>query len=442
MTGMVHLKAAGWILVPGPWLPAPRSSLNMSGRYHKAARDGYLGPLKEATRKDLNNADEDGMTPTLWAAYHGHLEALQLICSRGGDPDICDIWGNTPLHHASTNGHLHIITFLVNFGANIWALDNHSHSPMDAAASKGRMECVRFLDAVASRQTAANPRQVARLKEKARKDCERQVRESERRQRKHQSRMNKRYGRDTEARGGGTPGSGGGGDSGSHQAPAAGSQREGTLTSLLKGSLQKKLWKKEGSQRVLEGQPGKDVIFVSQASGRANVLEVFPEPSAASPDLMPAEVEGQRDQESLFNRPGLGNMLFRRNFILGLSEELEDVGSQVHAELLDPREGGEEADTLSEEEWEELPWQEQELGLDDEEPETTPLEVFLAAQNMSEFLPFLTREQIDLDSLMLCSDADLKSIHLPLGPRKKIISAVERRKLILESACELVDTVL
>lgn len=51
-------------------------------RYHKAATDGYLDLLKEATRKDLNTADEDGMTPTSLAAFHGHIDALQLICSR------------------------------------------------------------------------------------------------------------------------------------------------------------------------------------------------------------------------------------------------------------------------------------------------------------------------------------------------------------------------
>lgn len=55
----------------------------MNDRYHRAARDGYLDLLKEATRKDLNAPDEDGMTPTLWAAYHGNLEALRLISSRG-----------------------------------------------------------------------------------------------------------------------------------------------------------------------------------------------------------------------------------------------------------------------------------------------------------------------------------------------------------------------
>lgn len=51
-------------------------------RYHKAAIDGYMDLLKEATRKDLNTPDEDGMTPTLLAAFHGHIDALQLICSR------------------------------------------------------------------------------------------------------------------------------------------------------------------------------------------------------------------------------------------------------------------------------------------------------------------------------------------------------------------------
>lgn len=55
----------------------------MNDQYHRAARDGYLDLLKEATKKDLNSPDEDGMTPTLWAAYHGNLDALRLIVSRG-----------------------------------------------------------------------------------------------------------------------------------------------------------------------------------------------------------------------------------------------------------------------------------------------------------------------------------------------------------------------
>ena len=35
------------------------------GRFHRAAQDGYLDILREATKKDTNTKDEDGMTPTL-----------------------------------------------------------------------------------------------------------------------------------------------------------------------------------------------------------------------------------------------------------------------------------------------------------------------------------------------------------------------------------------
>ncbi|XP_078414946.1 ankyrin repeat and SAM domain-containing protein 4B [Cetorhinus maximus] len=432
----------------------------MSDRYHKAARDGYLGPLKEATRRDLNNPDEDGMTPTLWAAYHGHLEALQLICSRGGDPDICDIWGNTPLHHASTNGHLHIVTFLVNFGANIWALDNDFHSAMDAAANKDRMECVRFLDTAATKQTIMNPKQIARLKEKAIKDSEKQIKVCERRKKKHQNRMNKKYSQEMEGqRNGAAPVQSGTVSSVSDLFKAGGSQRIGGISSIMKGSLQKRLKKKDNSKSIMEQQLGKDVIFVSQegSSGiRANVLDVFnerDEENAASLDLKCSEHDNNFGHESLFNRPGLGNMLFRRNFVLGLNveeemfsnNEVEDVGSKLRNEVLNPKENFTDPETFhgfNEEQEDDLPWNEDDIGLDDDEPETTPLETFLASQNMTEFIPILAREQIDLDSLMLCTDGDLKGIHLPLGPRKKIISAVERRKLIFETPNKLVDTVL
>ena len=57
--------------------------LNKLNLYFRAARDGYLDLLKEATKKDCNSPDEDGLTPTSWAAYEGNLEALRLIVLRG-----------------------------------------------------------------------------------------------------------------------------------------------------------------------------------------------------------------------------------------------------------------------------------------------------------------------------------------------------------------------
>lgn len=58
-------------------------NLTMATKFHAAAKEGHLDPLREATKRDCNRADETGMTPTLWAATNGHIDALRLIVSRG-----------------------------------------------------------------------------------------------------------------------------------------------------------------------------------------------------------------------------------------------------------------------------------------------------------------------------------------------------------------------
>lgn len=49
----------------------------------RAAKENILEILKEATRKDCNARDDGGMTPTLWAAFEGHIEALRLLVAKG-----------------------------------------------------------------------------------------------------------------------------------------------------------------------------------------------------------------------------------------------------------------------------------------------------------------------------------------------------------------------
>ena len=117
----------------------------MADRYHRAARDGYLEVLKETTKKDCNSRDEDGMTPTLWAAFEGNLDALRLLVGRGGDPDKCDYYGNTALHLAAAKGHLNCVTFLVNVGVNLYSLDIDHHTPQELAAMNDCTEILRYL---------------------------------------------------------------------------------------------------------------------------------------------------------------------------------------------------------------------------------------------------------------------------------------------------------
>ena len=74
------------------------------------------------------------MTPTLWAAFEGKLEALSLLVGRGGDPNKCDHYGNAALHLASARGHFDCVDFLVKFGVNIFSLDIDMHTSKELAA--------------------------------------------------------------------------------------------------------------------------------------------------------------------------------------------------------------------------------------------------------------------------------------------------------------------
>uniref|UniRef100_A0A8C5R4R7 USH1 protein network component sans n=1 Tax=Leptobrachium leishanense TaxID=445787 RepID=A0A8C5R4R7_9ANUR len=464
----------------------------MDGRYHRAARDGFLDLLKEATRRDLNSPDEDGMTPTLWAAYHGHLGALRVIVSRGGDPDKCDIWGNTPLHLAAANGHLNCLSFLVSFGANIWCLDNDYHTPLDMAATKGHMECVRYLDSIAAKQTSLNPKVVGKLKERAFREAERRIRDCAKLQRKHHERMERRYRKEMSDHSD-TMSFSSFSSSVSQRFPSATlfstmpySHAAGTTKGKTK--MQKKLEKRKQmdgtfkiyedgrkSVRSLSGvQLGNDVMFVKQGTfasprdrGRQHLRDMFfhEEDSLSRAvsdpglhgDSTHSEVSTDSGHDSLFTRPGLGTMVFRRNYLSsGLFGVGRDVGNGLHgmeseeiklqsrlkrSPSLDDSIGS--AGSLEGRHERELPWDEEELGLDDdEEPDTSPLETFLASLQMSEFTSLLQDEKIDLSALMLCSDHDLKSIRIPLGPRKKILDGIQRRRHTLDRDSAMGDTEL
>ncbi|CAK6445069.1 unnamed protein product [Pipistrellus nathusii] len=413
----------------------------MSSRYHQAASDSCLELLKEATRRDLNFSDEDGMTPTLLAAYHGNLEALEVICSRGGDPDRCDIWGNTPLHYAASNGHAHCVSFLINFGANIFALDNDFQSPLDAAAGRERSECVALLDTAATAQGISNPRKVARLKEQAQKNARRQVRECERRQQKHQSKMARAPTRE-EA---GTLSSSRGMLAGSSLSGAAAASVLGSLSKGIKGTFKMQFRKNKGT--APSGLGGRD--------GQRNVMEVFGEEeegavSGEAGEKLPAE-DSCAQHESILSRPGLGNLVFKRNRLASpedMSDDRRELGFNVVSELFRQQGAAQAEDAAADEEgdgdsWEgALPWEEEAVEWEEDVVDATPLEVFLQSHHLEQFLPFFMREQMDLEALLLCSDEDLQSIQMQLGPRKKVLNAINTRKQVLQQPGPLVDTSL
>ncbi|KAF1626045.1 Ankyrin repeat and SAM domain-containing protein 4B, partial [Eudyptes chrysocome] len=412
----------------------------MSSRYHKAAADGNLDLLKEATRKDLNTSDEAGMTPTLLAAYHGYLEALEVVCRRGGDPDKCDIWGNTPLHHAACNGHIHCVSFLINFGANIFALDNDLRTPLEVAASRDRNECVRILDKAATEQNMLNPKKVSKLKAQAQRNVEKQIKECEKRQEKHQHEMNRNYIKEKV----GTVNSSRGTHSRVKLPGLFASNTTSPFSKNLKDTLKLKAKKTAGSTRSQETQSSDQ----ENGTGRRTVMHLFDEKEEDEllNDLGEKNFFDNDSQLSIFKRPGLGKIVFGRNLAADVnpgivSSEKEGISFKMSSELFQ-YENAENGREDGAENGADIPWHEEEVIWDDEEAENTPLEVFLASQMLDEFLPVFMREKIDLDALMLCSDEDLQSIQMELGPRKKVLNAMNKRKQALKNPGKTVDTCL
>ncbi|CAJ0958683.1 unnamed protein product [Ranitomeya imitator] len=331
---------------------------------------------------------------------------------------------------------------------------------------------------------------VSKLKDRAFREAEKRIRDCAKLQRRHHERMERRYRKEISDHSD-TMSFSSFSSSVSQRLPSATllatmpySHAAGTTKGKTK--MQKKLERRKQndgtfkiyedgrkSVRSLSGlQLGNDVMFVKQGTyasprdrGRQHLRDMFSHEDSMSraisdPGLhvesAQSEVSTDSGHDSLFTRPGLGTMVFRRNYLsaglfgVGRQEDnalnIEGEEVKLHSRLkrsssLDDSIGS--AGSLEVRNQQELPWEDDEIGLDDdEEPDTPPLETFLASLQMSELVSLLQDEKIDLAALTLCSDHDLKSIRIPLGPRKKILDGIQRRKQALEKPMSMGDTEL
>ena len=65
------------------------------------------------------------------------------------------------------------------------------------------------------------------------------------------------------------------------------------------------------------------------------------------------------------------------------------------------------------------------------EAELTLEQVFIKLE-INEYTENFTKEGIDMDALFLCTEDDLKEGGLPIGPRKKLLNYLEKRKALQE----------
>uniref|UniRef100_A0A8C6PV50 DDHD domain containing 2 n=1 Tax=Nothobranchius furzeri TaxID=105023 RepID=A0A8C6PV50_NOTFU len=68
-------------------------------------------------------------------------------------------------------------------------------------------------------------------------------------------------------------------------------------------------------------------------------------------------------------------------------------------------------------------------SLEHSSPNNDSLEQMLTRMGLQQYLSTLQAEKLDLESLALCQDCDLRDLGIPLGPRKKILNYIKRRWL-------------
>ncbi|KAL1483160.1 hypothetical protein MTO96_002227 [Rhipicephalus appendiculatus] len=415
------------------------------------------------------------------------------VCT--GDPDRCDHYGSTALHCAAANGHINCVSFLVSFGVNLWALDNDFHTATDVASINQREEVLRFLDQAVSKQSALNKKLVQRLKEKALRDADKRrkgyqkltrkaAKKAERddkmleKQRKRMAQVELLVEANNGVHSALIPlhvGDGRGTLQPTRAPKFSDMVSTGTSTTVSSrkglGAVSKKVHLRKQntdpgefnkvrtldndgkkSIRSLTGlQRDAEVVFDGSAPG--DLSRAISEPDlGAHPDSGLGEDEPTTGS-SMFERPGFGSVAFRNSIsgtLLSLpscridDEEAGSIALPCGSVVDSIGSAGSLAQRQSVLPWEDVEDVYYEEDEEDEEEDgggTPPaIVVFLAAHGLAEYVDLFSREKVDLDALTLLGEEDLKTMGVPLGPRKKLLRAVEQRRVAFEDPGEVADS--
>ncbi|XP_050298710.1 pre-mRNA splicing regulator USH1G isoform X2 [Anthonomus grandis grandis] len=435
------------------------------------------------------------MTPTLYAAFYGNLEVLRLLCGRGGDPDKSDLFGNTALHLAAAQGHMHIVTFLVNFGTNIYNTDIDGRTAQELAGINNRDDVLRFLDGVTAKIEASDKKKVKAMKEKAKENAKKRIKNYNKQKAKTEYFHDKLERRQSKPSMINTIKARIKSGSMSNLANLPSERKTNTFSNLVMGgtikasknigTVQRKILanknnrmggqnddndfkvsvtengkssfsKLTGIKRDSEIMYGASVqrsIYDSHQRGRLEGLfneaeqigsNAPPPPtngmirSVSQPDfLVELEKNGDKplhDIGGIFVRPGMGSIVSRKTMnSFGAfyqhpnKPEESSIGSgESYTQRIITD------DELSDGEYEE----------DQDDNPNAPLQRFLTAFGLQDYLHRFEEQKIDLETLLILTENDLKSLNLPLGPYRKLANAINERKSALENPGEVTDSAL
>lgn len=315
--------------------------------------------------------------------------------------------GSTPLHIAATYGNLDIIEQLIANRANLFSLDNHGRTAARVAAYYKKADCCRYLDTLAMRWQVENEEGVAKLQIKAMKELKKRSKKMMEEGREGKPKKIS-YDYSTAPTGSGPP-------------QAAFENEKDRRASAMEEST-------GGGQRKLS----------HEAALRQN-FELRSGSASDSPERRDSDPSNGSAGSTFRNLPKhrTGPLL---NSLHQLPMKYEPPEDARHS-VIDPYNV-----TLDEQpknsRKKSLPVLELTAGHPTVTLNESALATFLHSLDLVDCIQLLHREKLDLDALSMCSEADLISIGLSLGPRKKILNAIARRKAIIAGTGKLTDTEL
>ena len=110
------------------------SSLALGGEIHDAAMNGDLDKVKAllTDNPDLVNSitPDNGWTPLLYAAGHGHKDVAELLLANKADANAKDPFGFTPLTLVADHGHKDMAELLLAYKADVNARTKGGSTPL------------------------------------------------------------------------------------------------------------------------------------------------------------------------------------------------------------------------------------------------------------------------------------------------------------------------
>lgn len=329
-----------------------------------------------------------------------------------GDADCPDDKGFSALHVAAKYGNTAAAEVMLykDKEVNLWALDSQGRTAARVAAINHKAECCRFLDTLAIRWQMQNPEYARKMQTRAMKELAKRAEKGAKAQK--DVRRDPRIASYSHSTAPSGPRSG-----------SASSMQSSSATQLIPGKRRKQTTQADVIRQNFELRSSSSVDNIDTQA------ETPPEDDEGGV-LRPA---GVRTGPLLNNLKSLSHLQPGR--ARGASQESGFVSS---SESYLPTTSTSRRSSGSGQGVPDTVLSAQPIVIEND----SPLATFLQSLDLIDHIQLLHREKLDLEALALCEEKDLTDIGLPLGSRKKILNAIQRRQALLKKPGRMVDTEL